>query len=265
MELEKICEKCNISKPLNKFSGQTEKKYVWCRECCRANPEEHGELRIKLRKIRDSKRDNSLRTKQKKEWYERTKEDRKEHVKEVGLLYRINNPDKIKKRSKKYYLNNKDKIKIKDRIYAVKNKNKITIRARKWNSRNRERVRKNRKMNFKKYMRNPIYRFKVSLRRNIGRSLKRKNVKKVSKTQEILGCTFEEFRIYMENSFESWMTWENYGHWNGMPTEPNTAWDIEHKIPVCRATTEEEVIKLNHYTNLMPLCSYVNRYVKNRF
>ena len=28
------------------------------------------------------------------------------------------------------------------------------------------------------------------------------------------------------------------------------------------AKTEEDIIKLNHYTNLRPLCSYNNRFVK---
>ena len=28
------------------------------------------------------------------------------------------------------------------------------------------------------------------------------------------------------------------------------------------AKTEKDIIKLNHYTNLQPLCSYYNRYIK---
>lgn len=55
------------------------------------------------------------------------------------------------------------------------------------------------------------------------------------------------------------MTWDNHGKYNG---ELNYGWDIDHIIPTSSANTEEELIKLNHYTNLQPLCSYVNRYVK---
>ena len=44
--------------------------------------------------------------------------------------------------------------------------------------------------------------------------------------------------------------------------ELNHGWDIDHIIPVSTAKTEEDIIKLNHYTNLQPLCSYINRYVK---
>jgi len=77
-----------------------------------------------------------------------------------------------------------------------------------------------------------------------------------------LGCSFEEFKIYLESKFEDWMTWENKGLYNGYL---NYGWDIDHKIPISSATTEEEMIKLNHYTNLQPLCSYTNRYIKRDY
>ena len=59
--------------------------------------------------------------------------------------------------------------------------------------------------------------------------------------------------------FEEWMNWENKGLYNG---ELKYGWDIDHRIPISSATSEEEMIKLNHYTNLQPLCSYTNRYIK---
>ena len=82
---------------------------------------------------------------------------------------------------------------------------------------------------------------------------------KDSKTQEILGCSFEEFKLYLESKFEPWMTWENRGLYNG---ELNYGWDIDHIIPLSSAEKEEDIIRLNHYTNLQPLCSYTNRYIK---
>ena len=66
----------------------------------------------------------------------------------------------------------------------------------------------------------------------------------------------------MESKFEPWMNWSNRGNWNGNPKKMNTAWDIDHIIPLSSATNEDEIIKLNHYTNLQPLCSYINRHVK---
>lgn len=55
------------------------------------------------------------------------------------------------------------------------------------------------------------------------------------------------------------MTWENYGKYNG---ELNYGWDIDHIIPLTTAKTEDDVIRLSHYTNLRPLCSYTNRVIK---
>jgi len=55
------------------------------------------------------------------------------------------------------------------------------------------------------------------------------------------------------------VAWENRGLYNG---ELNYGWDIDHIIPLSSALTEEKLIKLNHYTNLQPLCSYTNRYIK---
>jgi hypothetical protein len=76
---------------------------------------------------------------------------------------------------------------------------------------------------------------------------------------EKLGCSFEEFKIYLESKFESWMSWENYGKYNG---ELNYGWDIDHINPLSNAKTEEEIYNLSHYTNLQPLCSKINRDVK---
>ena len=59
--------------------------------------------------------------------------------------------------------------------------------------------------------------------------------------------------------FESWMSWENRGLYNG---ELNYGWDIDHIVPLSSAKKEDDIIKLNHYSNLQPLCSKVNRDIK---
>ena len=74
-----------------------------------------------------------------------------------------------------------------------------------------------------------------------------------------MGCSFEEFKEYIQSQFESWMTWKNYGSYNG---KKNSRWQFDHRIPMASAITEEDIIKLNHYTNLQPLCSYINQNIK---
>jgi len=42
----------------------------------------------------------------------------------------------------------------------------------------------------------------------------------------------------------------------------NITWDLDHIIPISSAQTEEDVYRLSHYTNLRPLCSFNNRWIK---
>jgi hypothetical protein len=58
------------------------------------------------------------------------------------------------------------------------------------------------------------------------------------------------------------MNWDNYGNPKDGMLEYNKTWDIDHITPTSSAITEEELIKLNHYTNLKPLCSKFNRHIK---
>jgi len=58
------------------------------------------------------------------------------------------------------------------------------------------------------------------------------------------------------------MNWDNYGNPKDGIFEPNKSWDFDHIIPMKEGTTEIEIIKLNHHTNIQPMCSYYNRFVK---
>jgi hypothetical protein len=105
----------------------------------------------------------------------------------------------------------------------------------------------------------PLQRLKNNMRNSIRLYLERNGFIKKSKTEIILGCSFDEFKLHLESKFENWMTWENHGRFNG---EYNYGWDIDHIIPLSSVNTEYEIIRLNHYTNLQPLCSKVNRHEK---
>ena len=58
------------------------------------------------------------------------------------------------------------------------------------------------------------------------------------------------------------MDWLNYGNPDDGILELNKTWDIDHIIPLSTDKTKEDIIRLNHYTNLQPLCSYTNRFIK---
>lgn len=104
----------------------------------------------------------------------------------------------------------------------------------------------------------PLYKFKKNFTNKLRKSLKSWGGKN-TRTINILELSINDFRAYLETQFEPWMSWDNYGLYNG---EFNYGWDIDHIIPTSTATTIEEIYKLNHYTNLKPLCSKVNRDIK---
>lgn len=160
-----------------------------------------------------------------------------------------------KKHNKKYKDNNKEILKIKYKIYEGENKEK----RKKYREDNRKILNEKRRV-YQKYKMETDSLFK--LKRRI-RNIVYKSVKNKSKnitTERIIGCDYNNLKIYLETKFESWMTWENYGLYNG---ELNYGWDIDHIIPLSSTVNEDDIINLNHYTNLQPLCSYTNRHIKS--
>lgn len=203
-----------------------------------------------------------------------TTEEKKQKQKE----YYENNKEKILLREKQYKKTNRDKIlkkkKIQAKKYREENQDRINDYQKEYRKENKDKIKeyriKNKDKNkdkIKEYRKNKrktdsLYKLKTDIRSQIGKVLRKEGFKKLSRTEQILGCTFEELKHHLESKFEPWMNWDNKGDWNGIPKELNVAWDIDHIIPLSSAKTEEDIIKLNHYSNLQPLCSFYNRYIK---
>lgn len=175
---------------------------------------------------------------QRKIRYEQKKDEMLQYAKE----YREANPEY----ASNWYHKNKEHVKIKTKAYQQATKPARLKREAEY--------RKERKLN------DPLYKAKQSARDNVYKTFKKNGYKKDSKTEELLGCTFEEFKQHIESQFEPWMSWDNYG--GKKPSTINESWDIDHIIPVSSAITLEDVKRLSHYTNLRPLCSYTNRFIK---
>lgn len=190
-----------------------------------------------------------------KEYLKEWRKNNKEKLAKWYREYRKLKPEVNKANTKKYRKNNPEKSKQSSKDYKKRNKNKVKEYAIKYRERRNE-------LEAIKKANDPLYKLKCKIYSSISKIFYRKKIKKNSKTEKIIGCTFEEFKTYIEAKWESWMTWENRGLYNG---ELNFGWDIDHVIPMHTAKTEEDIIKLNHYTNLQPLCSNVNRNIKNRF
>lgn len=177
-----------------------------------------------------------------------------------GSEHYIKNKEYYKEKAKEYFQKQSEEDKLKKKEYQKLNSEKIKLNRKIYESKNKERLNENRR-NYRKYKRekDPLFKLSSSIRTLIGNSIRSLGYSKKSKTSEILGCSFDEFKLYLESKFEPWMTWENRGLYNGTT---NYGWDIDHIIPISSASSEEEIVKLNHFTNLQPLCSYINRHVK---
>ena len=158
----------------------------------------------------------------KKKYYQKNKE----RILKKASLYYLENHDRIRKRRKELYELNKEKIKEQTRLRNKKNRKLISERE-------KERVKKDH-----------IFKLKKQTRQAIRISFNKKGYMKSEKTEKILGCSLDYFVNHLLQTYK-----DNYGY----------EWDkqekvhIDHIKPLEKAATEEEVIKLCHYTNLQLL------------
>lgn len=159
-----------------------------------------------------------------KEIREKFKDKLKEKRKEYDKKYLTTKRSNRLESTKKYYQKNKEKLKNVFKEYRNKNKQKRSDHE------------KERKKN------DSIYRFVSSVRSNILYAFKRRKLTKKLSSKNILGCSMEFFIEYIKSKFTEGMNMDNYGEWH-----------LDHIIPLATANTEEEVLKLCHYTNYQPL------------
>ena len=130
----------------------------------------------------------------------------------------------------------------------------------KWYQEHKEHVKQYRQKNHKNlYEKNKLYiynRLKIDMNFKIACNLRtriREAIKENFKTGhmiELLGCSIEFLRNYLEYYFTEGMNWGNYGEWH-----------IDHRISCASfdLSKEEEQRKCFHYTNLQPLWAKDNQ------
>lgn len=203
----KTCRKCKIEKEFSDFSKDKSTKdniNTCCKLCNKQyRSENNDKIKIYL-----------------KEYYI----DNLEYLTEYKKEYRINNADTIKQ----YALDNKEYKREYQKEYNINNKDKVNKQRRIYNK-NRKEI-------------DPIFKLTCTIRTLINVSIKGNGYSKKSRTYEILGCSYEDFKTHLENQFTNGMTWENQGLWH-----------LDHIYPISLAIDEYHLIKLNHFTNFQPL------------
>jgi hypothetical protein len=163
---------------------------------------------------------------QKKEY----REENKENINKKRKQYREQNKEKIKLSNKDWSDNNKEYRQKYDKKYREQNKQKINERVKEYRKNNEKYLEKRRSYENNKYKTNNFFKLKRVYSNLVRNSFKRKNINKTLKSSLILGCTIIEFKLHLESKFESWMSWDNHGLYNG---ELNYGWDIDHIQPLC--------------------------------
>jgi hypothetical protein len=83
----------------------------------------------------------------------------------------------------------------------------------------------------------------LRLRSGISQALRRTgNSQKPSRTMDITGCSHAQLKEHIEKQFLKGMTWGNRDQWH-----------IDHITPISKATCEQDVLALYHFTNLRPM------------
>jgi hypothetical protein len=141
------------------------------------------------------------------------------------------NPEHYRNKSNIWYANNKEKVQQRVKLNRKTISEKESIRC----------------------STDPLFKLRKTLRSRIGSSFRNNGYSKKSKTHEILGCSYEDFKLHIEAQFVSGMSWENRSEWH-----------LDHIIPVSSAIDESDLIRLNHYTNFQPLWAIDNLKKSNK-
>lgn len=256
MEITKYCPKCHTRKSGSEFykaKHTSDGLAGYCKECtkkiARKYVLDHPEKARKYRetskgKYSERKKEYGKAYRQRPEVKEREKSryDTPEYKQAARERY-LKNREKRLAYAKQYREENKEKVKETQRKYRAENAEKLkdakALYARTSPVAKRQRLR----YKYRRMQRDPVFALKERARRTIYDAFLRRGYTEKSQAQKILGCDWETFHTHLLE------TWEN--RYDSM--YDNQDFHIDHIIPLATAKTEEEVLKLCHYTNLQLL------------
>jgi len=152
--------------------------------------------------------------------------------------YRENNKEKSKHQIQEWKKNNSERVK---ELWKINNSKKTKEKIKLDNQKQKE-YKKNWSRN--QYKNNINFKITQLLRIRLIDALKGKT-NKIDSSLKILGCSIEEFKLFLEKQFLHEMNWKNHGE----------IWEIDHIKPCASFDLNdvEEQKKCFHYTNMQPL------------
>ncbi len=156
---------------------------------------------------------------------------------------------------------NRDNINRVQREYRARNLEDVRLRSREsaykryWEDEEvRQRVITNSKVQGSKKLQTVKGRLEHNLRSRLYQAV-RKSYKSGSAVSD-LGCSIDEFKLYIENQFDGGMTWDNYGK----------VWELDHVQPLVTfdLSNRMEFLEACHWLNIRPMTVGENRSRANR-
>jgi len=178
-----------------------------------------------------------------KELSKKSAKKNKERRLEATKKWKNENKEKVSSYNKEYAKKNAERIAANRKVHNEKTKDARKEVRKIWLEKNKESVCEYRRVySFERYKNDPIYKLKLAQRNRIRVGLKKE--KKSAHTCDLLGCSFEFLKSYIEQKFVDGMDWSNMGKWH-----------IDHIVPLAAfdLSIEENQKIAFHYTNLQPL------------
>lgn len=211
MEETKVCSKCNIDQPLSEFSKAWHHKDGLSSHC------------NKCRKT--------------------YRESKKEAIKEYGKQRYVLKKDEISRKAKERRKLTKKQDKEKAATYYQTHKEEVKAKAKAY--RETHKTERNRH-NQERLARDHQYRITCNIRKRMCKLVKREF--RGGNSQD-WGCSREQLKNHIENTWWPGMSWANYGG--------ATGWTIDHIIPLATfdLTKPEDYRSAVHFSNLQALWS----------
>lgn len=205
------------------------------------------------KKVRDAKGFQKNKAKRSKT-AEAYRQNNKDKIKAIDAAYYSKNRDRLDEKAKQYRIDNIARCRELARASSKKHRSKEPLvyraKVKAYESKNKEKIAAVRSAHRKaKRLSDPVFYLQTSIRNRINESIKRKGFTKRSSTYATLGCDWEFFKTHIERQFTPRMCWEKMG----------SEIHLDHIVPISTAATEDDVVALNHFTNLRPMWAKDNQ------
>lgn len=169
----------------------------------------------------------------------------KEQRKQYNINYQNEHRDELRKKARLRYKDDPKKYRDKEKQWRIANPEKVIEIKKKTRHKNHSKLMANHAIYCNERRKSdPLFKLATNIRTRINRAIRTGN--KNGRTSDLIGCSIEELKKYIESQFLPGMSWGNWGLYT---------WHIDHKKPIMSfdISDPEQQKKCFHFSNLQPL------------